>query len=216
MATRRGSVAFGIRGTHAEVTTMSKTAELHVQAAVWTERGWHFATLFLEGEAPDKATGSQLRTDALLQAVRARGLPLTTDPEQVSLRPVKGWRVHRADSGAITLEWPHFTPLLAATPISLPDGWPDAATEHGIVLVFVGAGLGLHQHAGDGDAHPANALQRIAEDGCLSGGAVALTGSEARLDGTIGHPHRAGQPVIGANTTGSPNFRFAFDLSKNG
>lgn len=89
---------------------MSKTAELHAQAAVWAERGWRFATLYLEGEAPDKATGGQLRTDALLQAVRARGLPLTTDPEQVSLLAVNGWRIGLERSGGITLEWPHFTP----------------------------------------------------------------------------------------------------------
>lgn len=174
---------------------MSKTAELHAQAAIWAEPGWRFATLYLEGEAPDQITGGQHRTDALLQAVRARGLPLTTDPEQVSLLPVNGWRIGLVRSGGVTLEWPHFTPLLTATPVQLPDGWLDSATMHGIVLVFVGTGLGLHQHAGDGQAHPASVLQRVAEDGCLSGAAVAFTDSDGaeRLDGTLGRPHRAKQ-----------------------
>lgn len=131
---------------------MSRTTELHIQAAVWTERGEQFAALFMQGEAPDKSTGDQSRADALLQAVRARGLPMTTDPDQVSLQPVKGWGVRLTPSGGITLKWPRLDPLLRDAPVELPDGWLNAARTHGIVLVFVGSGLGLHEHAGDGDA----------------------------------------------------------------
>lgn len=172
---------------------MTTAAELHVQAAVWTSHNQRYAALFMEGEAPDRANGGAPLVDALYSVALARGLRMTTDPGQLGLRPVPGWRIRVAPSGAITLEWPHFTPLLAETPVTLPDGWRDVATDTGVVLVFAGRGLGLHEHAGDGVAHAARHLRAAAEDGMLAGGAVTLAGSEAaasELDGTVSRPWR--------------------------
>lgn len=170
---------------------MTTAAELHAQAAVWIQHDWRFAVLLMEGEAPDRANGGQPRVDGLYSAVRARWLPMTTDPDQVPLHPVPGWRARIGETGTITVEWPHFTPLLSAAPISLPAGWLDAATEQGIVVVFAGHGLGLHEHSGDGQGHGSAHLLSAAADGALAGGAVVVAGFEetaARLDGTLGWP----------------------------
>lgn len=172
---------------------MTKAAELHVQAAVWADNDRRYAVLFMEGEAPDRAHGDGPRVDALYTVARARGLRMTTDPELLELRPVPGWHIRIAASGAITLEWPHFTPLLAEAPLTLPDGWREAATDTGLVLVFAGQGLGLHEHAADGQAHPSDHLRAAAEDGMLAGGAVAVAGHEstaAEFDGTLSRPRR--------------------------
>lgn len=172
---------------------MTTATELHIQAAVWTDHDWRYAVLFMEGEAPDRTNGGAPLVDALYSVTLARGLRLTTDPAQLPLRPVDGWRIHIEGSGAITLEWPHFTPLLTATPVRLPHGWRDAAAETGIVVVFAGHGLGLHDHATDGNAHAAERAHTAAQRGMLTGGAVRLVGSEAsasRLDGTISRPRR--------------------------
>jgi hypothetical protein len=161
--------------------------ELHVQAALWTDHGWWFATLYMEGESPDRANGV-LRADALYRAARARGLRLTTDLGLVSLRPVPGWRIEVTAEDAVTVAWPHARPLLAEVPLMLPDRWRDAAYEHGIVLVFVGHGLGLHEHAVGAVPHTGARLRLVAEDGDLVAGAVRVVGSDiaaTRLDGTI-------------------------------
>ncbi|MGH3952155.1 MAG: hypothetical protein ACRDSE_24090 [Pseudonocardiaceae bacterium] len=183
---------------------MAMLTELHAQAAVWADHDWRLAVLYLEGEAPDPATGGML-AGALLAAVRARGLRLTTDPDHLSLRPIPGWRVRLDDPATITVEWPHFTPLLTAAPLRLPDGWREAATELGAVVVFAGCGLGLHEHAADGHAHATHRLHTAAEHGNLAGGTVPLEGSEARaarLDGTASRPghtptHRPALGVLG-------------------
>lgn len=170
---------------------MTTATELHVQAAVWTDQDQRFPVLFMEGEAPDRAHGGVPLVDAIYTVARARGMRMTTDPELLPLRPLPGWRIRIADFGTITLEWPHFTPLLEDAPLTLPKGWRDAATDTGIVLVFAGRGLGLHEHAGDGHAHPSEHLRAAAEDGTLAGGAVAVAGHEltaAELDGTLGQP----------------------------
>lgn len=172
---------------------MTTAAELHVQAAVWTHHDQRYPVLFMEGEAADRAHGGVPLVDALYTVTRARGLRLTTDPELLPLRPVPGWHISIAESGAITLEWPHFTPLLAEAQLALPDAWREAATDTGIVLVFAGRGLGLHEHAGDGHAHASEHLLAAARDGMLAGGAVAVAGHEsaaAELDGTLGWPRR--------------------------
>lgn len=171
---------------------MATVTELHAQAALWTDQDWRMAVLLMEGEAPDRANGGML-VDALYTAARAHGLRMTTDPDQLPLRPVPGWRIHLENSGAITLDWPHFTPLLADAPVALPDGWRDAATELGVVVVFAGRGLGLHEHRTDGQAHATSQLRKSAEDGTLAGGAVVVAGFEstaAQLDGTISRPRR--------------------------
>lgn len=88
--------------------------ELHVQAALWTDNGWRFAVLILEGEAADKANGGAPRVDALHAAVRARGLPMTTDLDHIALRTIPGWRVRIGKAATISLEWPHHQPLCRA------------------------------------------------------------------------------------------------------
>lgn len=172
---------------------MAMRTELHVQAAVWTVHERRWAVLFLEGEAPDRAHGG-MRADALAAAVRGRGLRLVTDPDYLSVRPIPGWRIRLHEGDTITLEWPHFSPLLSAASVPLPDGWRDAAEDLGAVVLFAGRGLGLHDHAGDGLAHPTQHLRAAAEQGDVVGGTVPLAGSDSAadlLDGTITTPRRA-------------------------
>lgn len=61
-----------------------------------------------------------------------------------------------------------------------------------------GEGLGLHEHAGDGNAHASEHLREAAEEGMLAGGAVVVVGQEptaAELDGTITWPRRRHRPA---------------------
>ncbi|WP_219419573.1 hypothetical protein [Pseudonocardia nigra] len=150
-------------------------SELHVQAGFWTNRRWRFAALFMEGEAAGRSDAGIVRVDALYSAVRARGLAMTTDVDHLSLRPVPGWRILVNVAGAITLRWPHFHPLLREAPIALPRGWAEAVNEQGLVLLFVGHGFGLHEHAGDGPVDAAACLRHVAEHGALAAGAVIIT-----------------------------------------
>ncbi|MGH3433866.1 MAG: hypothetical protein ACRDQB_13620, partial [Thermocrispum sp.] len=161
---------------------MSIAAELHVQPAVLREHGRRFAALFLEGESPGFADGA-------VMVARARGLPMITDPELTPLRPIRGWHVTVDPPGLVTVAWPHPTPLIAAAELNLPGGWLEAADEHRIVLLFAGQGLGLHEHAGGGQAHAGRLLDRIAADGALVAGAAAFGDGSPTLDGTLGH-HR--------------------------
>lgn len=180
-------------------------AELHAQAALWNIREWRFATLFMEGEAADKANGGAMLVDALHSVALARGLPLVTELTAVRLRPVTGWRIHISVSGAITVEWPHAYPLLEEAPIELPPGWLEATAEQGIVLVFTGHGLGLHEHAEDGHAHAATRVRRVAQNGGLAGGAVLRAGAEqeaARLGGTARRPRPEPRHRRDATTNG--------------
>jgi hypothetical protein len=175
--------------------------ELHVQASIWnpclvTEkrirhgvdptviawpgcrthprnaRSTALAVLIMEGEAPDRSNGGAMAVDALFRAVLARGLKLTTDLEHLQMHPIPGWRLQVDNTGAVTLAWPHPTPLLSSAHMELPSGWCHAATAHGLVMVLVGCGLGLHQHAGDGNAHPIRHLEQAAETGHLAAAAV--------------------------------------------
>ncbi|WP_034271497.1 hypothetical protein [Haloechinothrix halophila] len=166
--------------------------ELHAQAGLWTQHAWRIPALYLEGEAPDRSHDTMV-SDALLAVVRARGLPLTTDPDYLPLRPVTGWRMHVDDMGAITLDWPHFTPLLESAPVESPDGWQEAAAATGIVVVFAGHGLGLHEPHTDGNGHAFTQLWDAAAAGALAGGAVVVAGHETRaaeLDRTLARPQR--------------------------
>lgn len=168
---------------------MALVTELHVQAGLWEQHAWRIPVLYLEGEAPDHAHDTMV-DDALLTVARARGLPLTTDPGYLPLRPVPGWRLH-ADDDAITIDWPHFKPLLAAAPVELPDGWQHAATAIGAVVLFAGHGLGLHDPHDDGNGHASTRLWDAAAAGAVAGGTVALADHEARaadLDGILARP----------------------------
>lgn len=170
---------------------MTLVTELHVQAGLWVDHGWRTPVLYMEGEAPDRANVAMI-ADALYAVVRARGLRLTTDPDHMFLRPVPGWRIE-VDDGAITVHWPHFTPLLDTAPVELPDGWREAAADLGVVILFAGHGLGLHDHHADGNGHAARRLPEAAMSGTLASGAIVLAGAEeraARLDGTIARPRR--------------------------
>ncbi len=180
------------------------SSELHVQASVWNRClvmakraldgvdpaviGWPgtrarprsarstaFAVLIMEGEAPDRWNGGAVSVDALRRAVMARGLKLTTDLEHLPTHPIPGWRLRVDHTGAVTLEWPHPTPLLCGVPLELPPGWCNAVEAHRSVLLLVGCGLGLHEHAGDPDAHPVQRLEQAAEAGALAVGAVAAS-----------------------------------------
>ncbi|MGH3517257.1 MAG: hypothetical protein ACRDQ7_07525 [Haloechinothrix sp.] len=82
---------------------------------------------------------------------------------------------------------------MSRAPIPLPDGWCDAAGEHGIVLVLVGHGLGLHECPPGAATHTADAVHPAALEGRLAGGAVMVSGREdaaLSLDGTVSWPRR--------------------------
>ncbi len=146
-------------------------SEFHVQASLWHGH----AVLFLEGEAQDRRNGGGMLEDALYQVALARGLRLTTDLEHLDLRPVQAWRVVIDDDQLVTLEWPHHRPLFDHIPLDLPDGWLSTATETGTVLLFAGFGLGMHEHAHDGESHPLRHVARAAYTGALATGAVTVS-----------------------------------------
>lgn len=149
-------------------------SELHAQASVWQYHNTGMAVLFMEGEALDRSNGNSPAVDALHRVVLARGLKLTTDLDHLAPQPVPGWRLLIDQTGRLTLSWPHVHPLLDHAPIDLPPGWLRLATGCGMVEVFVGHHLGLHEHAGDGYARPAALLERAAESGALAAGAVRV------------------------------------------
>ena len=111
---------------------------LHAQADLWQHGGEvTFAALFMEGEMRSPDTEAD-RTDVLLYAVLNRGLRLATDLTRLALEPRPGWAVGLNPAGALTLTWPHAQPLLLDAPVNLPAGWPEAAAQHGLMLLFVG------------------------------------------------------------------------------
>jgi hypothetical protein len=166
-----------------------ETSELHVQAVLWDHRGARFAVLLLEGEAPDRSKGGVMAVDALFRVVLARGLKYTTDLDHLVQVPAPGWHAQVDEAGGVTLRWPRHTPLLDGAPLGLPDGWTRSAREHGIVLVFAGYGLGLHEHGlhehtGNGPARPVDRLRHVAESGALAAGVVPFSmADEAVLSG---------------------------------
>lgn len=148
---------------------------LHAQACTWTTH----AALIMEGEAQDPLDGGHLAPDALYRVALACGLRLTTDLDRLDTRPTPGWRICVED-GRTTLEWPRFRPLLDRAPLDLPDGWFGAARRTGLVMVFVGYGFGMREHAGETGCHSADHLPQAAEIGTLAYGATSLV---------IGRPH---------------------------
>jgi hypothetical protein len=150
---------------------------LHAQADLWQHRGGvTFAALFMDGDmrSPDTEVN---RTDVLLYAVLNRGLRLATDLPRLALGPRPGWAIHLNPAGALTLTWPHAQPLLLDAPLNLPHGWPEAAAQHGLVLLFVGDSLGLRDYT---EAHPTNPGQRApqaAQRGELAAGAITYSGT---------------------------------------
>ena len=145
-------------------------SEVHVQAGLWRGN----AVLFMEGEARDRRTGGVLE-DALYQVALARGLRLTTDLAHLDHRPVRAWRVVVDDEHRVTLRWPHHRPLFDGIPLDLPDGWLATAGETGAVLLFVGHGLGMREHAHDGESHPGRHVAHAAYTGALAAGAARVS-----------------------------------------
>jgi hypothetical protein len=137
-------------------------SELHVEAELW--RGT--AVLVMEGEATDRS-GRRL-ADALYRVALARGLRLTTDLDRLDPRPIRGWHLTIDDADAITLTWPHHSPLLSATPLDLPPGWRETATTQEAVLVFAGYDLGMSSP----NAGPLRTLHTVAARGALAAGRV--------------------------------------------
>lgn len=150
-----------------------KGCALHVQAAVWENHHPH-AALCMEGEAPDRRNGGGLVADALYRVVLAKGLHLTTDLDHLDTRPLHGWWVSVDDTGALTLEWPKFHPLLEHAPLDLPEEWRLIAKNDGYVILFAGYSLGMWEHARDGDSHPLQHLEHAAETGHLASGVVSM------------------------------------------
>jgi hypothetical protein len=150
---------------------------LHAQAGLWPHGGGAtFAALFMEGEMRVPDTEVE-RTDVLLYAVLNRGLRLATDLPRLALGSRPGWAIRLNPAAALTLSWPHAQPLLLDAPLNLPDGWPEAAAQHGLVLLFVGDSLGLRDHT---EAHPTNPGPRApqaAERGELAAGAITYSGT---------------------------------------
>jgi hypothetical protein len=145
---------------------------LHAQADLWQPgRGVTYAALFMEGDmrSPDTEVD---RTDVLLSAVLNRGLRLATDLPRLALEPRPGWAIRLNPAGALTLTWPHAQPLLLDAPLHLPDGWPEAAAQHGLILLFVGDSLGLRDPAEAHQANPGQRAPQAAQRGELAAGAI--------------------------------------------
>ncbi|MEU3628238.1 hypothetical protein BS329_35415 [Amycolatopsis coloradensis] len=158
------------------------STELHLQAGFWTCRDGRFAALFLEGEAPDRRHGDVMMRDALFRVVLARGLKLTTDLRHFAAVPTPGWRALIDHTGAVTLDWPHHWPLLDHVPVDLPHDWIPEATQHGIVLLFVGCGIGLPESPDTGAPPLIERVTTVAESGALATGAALLRNTaRARL-----------------------------------
>lgn len=149
-------------------------SELHAQASIWDNHGHRDPVLVMEGEAKDRTNGGGVMPDALYRAVLNRGLRLTTDLEHLDPRPVPGWRMRIGDDHAVTLEWPHFWPLLQHAPLDLPEEWMRVVKGRGSITVFVGYGLGMCEHCNDGAAHPLEHLEHVAETGALAAGMVPV------------------------------------------
>ncbi|WP_162831613.1 hypothetical protein [Amycolatopsis thermalba] len=135
-----------------------------------------FAALFMEGEAGARSGATVVR-DALFRVVLARGVRLTTDLDHLPLHAAPGWRMHVTRRGELTLEWPHFQPLLADAVLDVPGNWVEVAAGPGVVLVFVGSGFGLREGESGGRGHAATQVRRAAETGALAAGAVSFTAS---------------------------------------
>lgn len=160
-------------------------SELHVEAGLWHG----MAVLVMEGEATDR-TGRH-RTDALYRVVLARGLRLTTDVDLLDPRPVRGWRLVVADAGAVTLTWPHHSPLLSAAPLDLPPGWREAVAVREVVTVFAGYGLGMHRPA----AQPLRHLHTAATRGALAAARVSASLATCGHRETEPAPNADGRPA---------------------
>ena len=151
---------------------------LHAQAGLWHHgRGVTFAALFMEGEMRSPDTDVD-RTDVLLYAVLNRGLRFATDLPRLALEPCPGWAVRLNPAGTVTLTWPHVRPLLLDAPLHLPDGWPQAAAEHGLVLLFVGDGLGLRDPTEADQTNLGQRALQAAERGQLAAAAITYTGQQ--------------------------------------
>jgi hypothetical protein len=146
---------------------------LHAQASLWdNHHGRQVPVLFMEGEAADRTNGGGMLPDALYRVALARGLRFTTDLDHLDPRPVHGWRLRVDGDRSLTLEWPHFRPLLNHIPLDLPNGWMTAAAESGQAILFVGYGLGMRSVNGNG--HTAEHLGHAAETGALASGIVPV------------------------------------------
>ena len=150
---------------------------LHAQADLWQHGGGvTFAALFMEGDM--RAPDNEVDRTVLLYAVLNRGLRLATDLPRLALGPHPGWAIRLNPAGAVTLTWPHVQPLLLDAPLHLPDGWPQAAAEHGLVLLFVGDSLGLRDHTQGHHSNPGQRSSQAAERGQLAAAAITYTGQQ--------------------------------------
>ena len=91
--------------------------------------------------------------------------------------PAGGCGLRNDPAGALTLSWPHTQPLLLDAPLNLPDGWPEAAAQHGLVLLFVGDSLGLRDHAESAPTNPGRRAPQAAQRGELAAGAITYSGT---------------------------------------
>ncbi|MGH3814436.1 MAG: Hsp20/alpha crystallin family protein [Pseudonocardiaceae bacterium] len=173
------------------------TMTLHAQADLCQHGTTTFAALFMEGEM--RSPDTEDRTDVLLYAVMNRGLPLATDLPRLALSPRPGWAIHLNPAGALTLTWPHAQPLLRDAPLNLPTGWREAATEHGLVLLFVGDRLDLRDHIEGHQTTPGQRSSQAAERGELAAGAIAYPRQQQEPRPTVGRAtgeHRGNSSVI--------------------
>ncbi|QFZ19785.1 hypothetical protein [Saccharothrix syringae] len=137
---------------------MSAEARLHVRTAVWGRGDNRIAVLLLDGRTPLPVP--------LPTALAAKGLTLVSDLDRIALPTTRGWAVEESADGALTLRWPHRTPLLDRAAVARPGVWSWAAGRRRAVLLLVGADLEL----GAPDHHAL--LARAAAGGTLAGGAV--------------------------------------------
>ncbi|MFI9011536.1 hypothetical protein ACIGNX_30305 [Actinosynnema sp. NPDC053489] len=140
---------------------MSADARLHVRASVWGHDDNRIAVLLVEGR-------TRLAVP-LPTALTAKGLSLVSDVDDVVLPTARGWSVDVSPDGALTLRWPHRTPLLDHLEVDRPGVWRWAARLRRTVLVLVGSDLDL---AAPDPARHRELLVAAASGGTLAGGAV--------------------------------------------
>ncbi|MFK0251265.1 hypothetical protein ACIQUM_41765 [Amycolatopsis azurea] len=165
--------------------------QIRFQAVVWTFGEREFAALLMDGHSPHEP-------DALPQAARSRGLPLTTDIRHVPLAPVPGWRIEATSEETslgrqtrLTVHWPRLSPLLSHADVDLPRRWQQLAVTQRVGLLLIGRDL-------IGGRDLPGRVTRLAESGSLAAGVVAFRSGSAfqprTYDRIAGH-RRARRPV---------------------
>ncbi|MBP2478970.1 hypothetical protein JOF53_007842 [Crossiella equi] len=140
---------------------MSVEARLQLKASIWGKSDNRIAVLLAEGRSAPRADGDNL----LLRAALSAGMRHISHVERLALPTLMNWSVSMTGNGLLSARFPLGRILFEHVPLNLPDAWRWAAKRTGLVVLCIGAGLGLA-----GGARLEDAINR----GDLVGGAVAF------------------------------------------